>query len=167
LFIGKAFGAVAREEPMSTRDRDALARAVAGSFSLRETLSKLGLTPAGGNYESLKTAISRFRLDTSHFTGRGHLKGKTHNYGTRPLEQILKSGKLENTNRLRRRLLAEGRKQRACERCRLSEWLGVPIPLELHHVDGNRTNNALSNLALLCPNCHALTDNYRGKNKKV
>ena len=37
--------------------------------------------------------------------------------------------------------------------------------LELHHIDGNHSNNELSNLTLLCPNCHALTDNYRGKNK--
>ena len=40
-----------------------------------------------------------------------------------------------------------------------------PIPLELHHIDGNNQNNNLTNLTLLCPNCHAMTDNYRGKNK--
>jgi hypothetical protein len=39
--------------------------------------------------------------------------------------------------------------------------------LELHHKDGDRTNNILSNIELLCPNCHALTDNYRGSKKKV
>jgi predicted HNH restriction endonuclease len=42
--------------------------------------------------------------------------------------------------------------------------LKKPIPLELHHKDGNRYNNSLNNLMLLCPNCHALTDNYRAKN---
>ena len=41
-----------------------------------------------------------------------------------------------------------------------------PIPLELHHKDGNRYNNQLDNLMLLCPNCHALTENYRAKNIK-
>ena len=41
---------------------------------------------------------------------------------------------------------------------------GVSIPLELHHLNGVRTDNRISNLRLLCPNCHALTDNYRGKN---
>jgi hypothetical protein len=152
---------------MSTRDRESLARAVARSRSLRQSLAVLGLSPAGGNYESLKKAIAKLGLDTSHFTGMGYLKGKTHSYRKRPLEQVLTQGKLENTFRLRNRLLAEGRKQRVCERCGLSEWLGGPIPLELHHKDGDRTNNVLSNLALMCPNCHALTDNYRGKNKKV
>ena len=38
------------------------------------------------------------------------------------------------------------------------------IPLEVHHLDGDRMNNELSNLQLLCPNCHALTENWRGKN---
>lgn len=42
----------------------------------------------------------------------------------------------------------------------------MPIPLELHHVDGNRFNNAIQNLLLLCPNCHALTNNYRARNIK-
>jgi hypothetical protein len=152
---------------MSTQDREAIARAVARSRSLRQALVLLGLAPAGGNYVSLKNRIARLGLDTSHFTGQGHLRGKTHSHRTRPLEQVLTRGKVENTFRLRNRLVAEGRKQPACEWCGLTEWLGRSIPLELHHVDGDRTNNVLSNLTLLCPNCHALTDNYRGKNKKV
>jgi predicted HNH restriction endonuclease len=41
-----------------------------------------------------------------------------------------------------------------------------PIPLELHHKDGNRYNDQLENLILLCPNCHAFTENYRAKNIK-
>ncbi len=50
---------------------------------------------------------------------------------------------------------------------KLSLWLNKPIPLELHHKDGDNTNNELDNLELLCPNCHALTDNYRGRNKQA
>jgi len=152
---------------MSVRDQETLGRAVAGSYSIRETLRKLGLVPAGGNYETIKKAIAQAGIDTSHFTGKGHLRGKTHRYSTRPLEVILRRGKLENTHRLKRRLLSEKCKERKCERCTLTEWLGQPIPLELHHRDGDRTNNTLGNLELMCPNCHALTDNYRGKNKKV
>lgn len=52
-----------------------------------------------------------------------------------------------------------------CESCKLTEWMGQKIPLELHHVDGDRFNNELVNLQVLCPNCHALTDNYSGRNK--
>jgi hypothetical protein len=51
-----------------------------------------------------------------------------------------------------------------CERCGLTEWLGDPIPLELEHSDGDNKNNQKENLLLLCPNCHAKTEYYRGRN---
>ena len=144
-----------------------LKEAISSSFSLRESLKKLRIAPSGGNYQTLKNALVFFKIDNSHFTGRGHLKGKTHNYTTRPLESILVFGKYENTFRLKTRLIKEGLKDRHCENCRRRKWLGEEIPLELHHKDGNRKNNQRSNLELLCPNCHALTDNYRGKNIKA
>ena len=52
-----------------------------------------------------------------------------------------------------------------CEECRNSTWLGKPIPLDQHHIDGNSGNNNLENLKLLCRNCHALTPTYKGKNR--
>jgi len=58
-------------------------------------------------------------------------------------------------------------KEHKCESCNLSDWLGKPIPLELHHIDGDRKNNCIDNLQLLCLNYHGLTNNYSGKaNKK-
>ena len=68
------------------------------------------------------------------------------------------------SNKVRKKLLQEGYKEHRCEKCGLTEWLGNPIPLELHHIDGDKNNNTLENFQLLCPNCHAFTDSYRGKN---
>ena len=48
--------------------------------------------------------------------------------------------------------------------CGSTHWCNYLIPLELHHINGIKTDNRLENLQMLCPNCHALTDNYRGKN---
>ena len=144
-----------------------LSNAVKHSQSIRSVLKKIGLTPAGGNYESIKKQIDALGIDTSHFLGQGVLKGKTHSYKTRPLEKVLIREKLENTWRLKNRLLSEGIKEHRCEQCKRIQWQGDPIPLELHHKDGDRTNNTLENLELLCPNCHSLTDNYRGSKKKV
>ena len=47
-----------------------------------------------------------------------------------------------------------------CECCKLTQWLGQPIKLEAHHIDGDCTNNILENLQLLCPNCHSYTDSW-------
>ncbi len=54
-----------------------------------------------------------------------------------------------------------------CESCTHSTWMGKPIPLELHHIDGNRHNNTEENGKLLCPNCHTFTPNFKGKNIKT
>lgn len=70
------------------------------------------------------------------------------------------------SNKIRLKLLKEGYKEYKCENCGLTEWMGQPIPLELHHKDGNHHNNTIDNYSLLCPNCHALTDSYRGKNSR-
>ena len=67
---------------------------------------------------------------------------------------------------MRKRLISEGIKEHKCECCGLSEWLGEPIPLELDHIDGDHYNNTYKNLKILCPNCHAKTPTYRGKNKR-
>jgi 5-methylcytosine-specific restriction endonuclease McrA len=53
-----------------------------------------------------------------------------------------------------------------CEVCGTREWNGESVPLELHHLDGDRTNNGDDNLQVLCPNCHSQTDNFRGRNSK-
>ena len=84
-----------------------------------------------------------------------------------PLDDIL-NGKYPYyaTSQLNKRLIKEGYKEQKCECCGMTEWLGEPIPLELHHIDGNKQNHQLSNLQMLCPNCHSITDNFKSKNIK-
>lgn len=56
-------------------------------------------------------------------------------------------------------------KIKSCSVCSLDEWNGMAIPLEIDHIDGNHTNNAIENVRLICPNCHAQTDTYKNRNK--
>lgn len=143
--------------------KEELINAVANSESIRESLTVLGIVPAGGNYLTIKKQIKELSLDTSHFKGMAIHKGKF--FGPKRLIEDYLSNKYScGSNRLRLRIIREGLLIAQCSNCKLEHWLDNPIPLELDHIDGNHVNNNLSNLRLLCPNCHALTPNYRGKN---
>lgn len=142
--------------------------AIEQSLSFAQALSKVGLKPTGGNYAIAKQRVKDLKLDISHFKGQGYLKGQTHNWGKKkPLSEILiGDSSYTQTAKIRRKLLEEGLMEYKCYNCSGTEWLGKPIPLELEHINGNRFDNRIENLTLICPNCHAQTSTYRGKNKK-
>lgn len=134
--------------------------------SIRQVLFLVGLVPAGGNYLTIKRRVARLGLSTAHFHGQGHLRGKRNPWHPiTPLAEILvENSSYVKTTSLKRRLLREGVLERKCSACHRTRWRGFMIPLELEHKNGIRSDNRLSNLSLLCPNCHALTPTYRGRN---
>ncbi len=84
-----------------------------------------------------------------------------------PLEDILSGKKMMDGQAIKKKLLEADLKEDKCEECNLPPlWNGKRLVLQLDHIDGDRTNNALSNLRLLCPNCHTQTNTFsRGKNR--
>ena len=142
-----------------------LKSAISTSVSLREVLQKLNIKEAGGNYATLKRAINFYNLDTSHFTGK-NLKGRKLPNRRKPIEHYLSKTVYTQSYKLKRYILEANLLTYECSNCNLQDWLSHPIPLELDHIDGDPSNNTLENLRLLCPNCHALTETYRGKNIK-
>jgi hypothetical protein len=151
---------------MSKYTEAELVQAVTTSFSYRQVLLKLDLRPAGGNYDSLKQRIADLGLDISHFTHQGWSKNKKLG-ARRSLSEHLTNKHPIQSYKLKLKLLKEGIKLHRCESCNLTEWLGHPIPLELDHINGNNQDNSLSNLRLLCPNCHSFTPTYRGKKRRL
>ena len=143
--------------------QEQLAAMCAQSESYREVAEKIGYNPDGGSgIAAVKEMIAKYQFDISHFKGGGHTKN-IGNYRT-PIEKYLNNEVAITSHKLRVRLIKEGYFEEKCSCCGLSEWLGQPIPLELHHKDGNKANNNLDNLELRCPNCHYFTDNYKTKN---
>lgn len=153
-------------KPKKKYTLEELKEAVANSLSIAGVLKSLGLIVAGGNYKTIKEKIAKHKLDTSHFTGMGWRKGKKIPGEKIPLSKILVNGSTYRTSLIRPRLIKEGYKEHKCEICGNTTWQGKEIPLELHHINGINTDNRIENLQLLCPNCHALTDTFRGKNIK-
>ena len=144
--------------------KEVLSKICAESYSYRQCLEKMNIAPAGGNYACLKKHIELHNIDISHFTLQAWNRGKKLG-PKRSTDEYLSNKKPIHSWKLKRRLLTEGIFELKCYNCLKDTWMNKPIPLELHHIDGNNTNNNLCNLTILCPNCHALTDNYRGKNK--
>ena len=113
------------------------------------------------NPKTINPLLEKLGLEYSgNKSGKGQTKTKT----KMTLMEYLENSKDIQSNKVRIRLLEEGCKEYRCECCGNTTWFDKPIPLELHHKDGNRHNNTLDNYELLCPNCHAFTDSYRGKN---
>lgn len=116
----------------------------------------------GCNPKTINPILAKLGIEYSgNQSGKGISKP---NNDYMSLEEYLRNSQDIQSNKVRIKLLREGYKEHKCENCGLTEWLGQPIPLELHHKDGNRNHNEIENYQLLCPNCHAFTDSYRGKN---
>jgi DNA-binding CsgD family transcriptional regulator/5-methylcytosine-specific restriction endonuclease McrA len=81
-----------------------------------------------------------------------------------PISELLVAGTYRGRENLKLRLVKEGLKESRCERCGLGEWRGLPLSLALHHINGDRLDNRLENLELLCPNCHSQTSTFSGRN---
>ena len=142
-----------------------LREAVAVSASVNDVVRHLGISQVGGNHAHISRRIASLGIDTSHFTRaprRGATGGPGEVLGLRRPEQGRVPGR-----RLRRALLAAGVAER-CALCRTGpEWNGRPLRLEVDHLNGEWWDNRLANVRLLCPNCHAVTDTYRGRRRRT
>lgn len=144
-----------------------LGQAVKDSRSIRQVLQKLGLVEAGGNYVQIQYHIKRLKLEIGHFTGKSWSKGLARTRKPRELSTLLTKTSRVQSFKLKNRLFIEKIKKPICELCGWSKKsLDGRIPVELDHINGDRFDNTIENLRILCPNCHSLQLTHRGKNKQ-
>lgn len=147
-------------------DEDLIA-AVPVSKTYADVIRALGLSDrSAGNWAVIQKHIKRLGLDTSHFDRYHKFESHTRT-PTRPLSEVMVAGSIYSTHHLAKRLLKEGIRSRECTDCGLTEWRGNPIPLELDHINGVSNDHRPENVRFLCPNCHALTPTWRGRNQKT
>lgn len=146
---------IAKWRQLSNED---FAQLVSKSRSFQDLAQKIGYEKTGGGTQtSLKQAVKERNLDISHFLGQGWNK-ENYDYSAFEKNTIKKNGKTTLMPLIKLR----GRK---CECCGFEYWLNKPINLEIHHKNGDRSDNSLENLELLCPNCHSYTDTFCNKSK--
>ncbi len=138
--------------------RQEIEQFVKESFSYAQLAKRIGYDDTSKNgsaYRVVHEMVDSLNLDTSHFKSQGWNKDNF------DYSRFTYGKKIKSSNAVDAIIALRGHK---CEMCGLTEWMGKPIPLEVHHIDGQELNSELDNLLLTCPNCHALTDNYRGRN---
>ena len=133
--------------------KETLEEIVAKSSSFAECLRHMGLVQAGGNYANLQRNIDKYNITTSHMIGQAHNKGK----------EIKVFDNLIKPSSIKKRLISEY--GNICQKCNIESWNGLPLTLELEHIDGNNRNNSKENLTLLCPNCHSQTPTWRNRKR--
>jgi hypothetical protein len=146
---------------------DEVRAACSDARSVRQVMERLGLDP---NRKLGRAAVERhlrdLGVDPAELDGQGWARGRTQpRRNGRPLEDILVLGPPAlNTHDLKLRLVRAGLLTWRCATCGLTSWRGAPLSLHLDHVNGDRCDNRLENLRLLCPNCHSQTDTFAGRN---
>jgi len=141
---------------MQKYTKELLEQVVKESTSMREVIDKLDLKIGSGSVSRLYKLVKRHSIDRSHFIKRENQSGVKY-----PIEDYLSGLREITSTGLRNRLFSEGLKKRQCEKCGITDWLGQYLSFELHHVDENHENNDLSNLLIVCPNCHYCVHNAK------
>jgi hypothetical protein len=141
--------------------------AIKVSTSYRQVLKRIHLRASGGNYSQLHKYIKNYCFDVSHFKGKAWNKGlKGLSSPKIPLAKILIRGSVFQSYKLKARLFSAGIKKPKCEICGWDKSVDGRIPVELDHINGDRNDNRITNLRILCPNCHSLQRTHQGLNRK-
>lgn len=141
-----------------------LAEATKNSITLKEIIDKLGLRDHTFYRRQVKADIVKNNIDDSKLDSP---RTPARNTNILSLDDILNNKIYLGSHKLKIKLLKNNLISYECSECKLDSWNNKPLSLQLDHIDGNRFNNNLTNLRLLCPNCHSQTETFSNKRAKI
>lgn len=148
--------------------KEELENAVKNSFTISETLKKLGLAKYNsGNYYRFKFWKNKYSLNTSHFKGQGWTGKRGQNKKWELKDMLIENSLYQSRTDIKKKILKEGLLENKCYECGITEWRGKRLINQLEHKNGISNDYRIENLTMLCPNCHSQTKTYAGRNVKV
>lgn len=146
--------------------REDLQNVVSSCSTFSCILKYFNLVNKGGNVRTLKTRLNVEKINYDHIKigKNSNLGRKFHDLEKKLLCDILTTNSKYNRRDLKKRLISENILEYKCSQCGIgNNWQGNLLTLQLDHINGVSDDNTLSNLRLLCPNCHSQTDTFAGR----
>ena len=148
----------------SKYSKEEVVEAVLKNKNLADTMRCLGLIPRGSNYARFKKMLEYFNISTTHFVKNSGMLNLTSHHHTKEsfiCEVLVKNGKGWVSFNLKNKLYDYNLLEKKCSECGQGMvWNNKKLGLQLDHINGDAQDNQLSNLRILCPNCHSQTRTF-------
>ena len=149
-------------------NKELFIKAVANNITIAGVIRDLGKNPKSfSQYKVVHRYVRIFNLDTSHWVGQSHSKGKKFSRGKAPLKELFSIDGNYDTTTVKKRIISENIIPYECSNCHINTWDNKPLSLQLDHINGINYDHRLENLRFLCPNCHSQTNTFCGKNNSI
>jgi Zn finger protein HypA/HybF involved in hydrogenase expression len=146
--------------------KESIENAIKSATSKSDILRNLNIKINSGNFQTLDKYCSRYNIDISlkKFDHKAHSKIHGFQKKLSNEEIFCLNSKTDDTKTIKKRAIEEGFLKNQCYECGLPPiWNGKKLKLQLDHINGNRKDNQIENLRILCPNCHSQTETFCSK----